>query len=54
METDEELQNRLITMISDGAWYSAEDIGDARGNDMDNIAEEVYHTSRMRVPGRQA
>jgi hypothetical protein len=38
METDEQLRDRLILLVPEGAWYTAEDIGNASEADLDALA----------------
>lgn len=38
-ETDCQLRSRLAAMLPQGAWYSAEDLGNATGEQLDALAE---------------
>lgn len=47
-ETDEELRDRLAVIIPEGGWYSAEDLGNLSGEDLDDFAES-HETKRLTV-----
>jgi hypothetical protein len=44
-ETDDELRNRLTLLLPEGAWYSAEDLGNASSEQLDALAA-FYKTKR--------
>ena len=41
METDDELRNRLTTLVADGAWYTLMELGDASGAQLGALAEHL-------------
>lgn len=41
METDNELRNRLTTLVADGAWYTLMELGDASGDQLDVLAKQL-------------
>jgi len=47
METDTELRSRLALRAPEGGFYSADELGDASGDDLDALAE-CYGTRRQR------
>ena len=46
METDPELRSRLALLVPEGGFYSADELGDASGEDLDALAE-CYGTRRQ-------
>jgi hypothetical protein len=47
-ENDYELRGRLCALLPEGAWYSAGDLGNASGEQLDRLATS-YKTERRTI-----